>query len=116
MDRHSFFSVTAAAVLLCFLLLASFPLPLTGISDASAAEPYSYGGSKSGKYGEKRQIATREDAEALLSEQYKKQDVLIGTITEKERYFEAEILDAKKGSVIDTVIIDKRTGRIRSIY
>jgi len=120
MDRHSFYFVIAAAALLCYLLLPALPLPLPGLrfSDvpkASAAEPYSYGGSKEGRYGEKREINTKEEAESLLKEYYAKKDVRIGVIREKERYFEAEILDAK-GTVTDTVIIDKRTGRIRSIY
>ncbi|GAB4482336.1 MAG: hypothetical protein OHK006_00470 [Thermodesulfovibrionales bacterium] len=121
MDRHSLFAATAAAAFFCFLLLPVLPLPLPSLqvpetAGASAAEPYSYGGSKGGKYGERREITTRDEAEALLRDQYSKQDVRIGAITEKERYFEAEILDARKGAVIDTVIIDKRTGRIRSIY
>ncbi len=38
-----------------------------------------------------------------------------GRIEEKDLYFEADMLNSD-GSVIDKVIIDKRTGRIRSIY
>jgi hypothetical protein len=39
----------------------------------------------------------------------------IGELRERENYFQAEIRDGR-GNVIDRVIIDKRTGRIRSIY
>ncbi len=38
-----------------------------------------------------------------------------GRIDERGSYFVAEILE-RDGNVIDTAIIDKRTGRIRSIY
>jgi hypothetical protein len=41
--------------------------------------------------------------------------VIIGEVVEKELYFEADIMD-KKQAVIDKVIVDKRTGRVRSIY
>ena len=42
-------------------------------------------------------------------------DLIIGEVVEKELYFEADIMDRNK-TVIDKVIVDKRTGRIRSIY
>jgi hypothetical protein len=44
-----------------------------------------------------------------------KKNAKIGKISEKALYFEAEILD-DRDKVIDVVIVDKRTGRIRSIY
>ena len=46
---------------------------------------------------------------------FSKDDVKIGRITERRWFFRAEILD-KKDALVDVVIIDKRTGRIRSIY
>ncbi len=45
--------------------------------------------------------------------QYK--DINITNITERRFFFEAEIRD-KDQNLIDIVIVDKRTGRIRSIY
>ncbi|MCL4491529.1 MAG: PepSY domain-containing protein [Nitrospirae bacterium] len=74
-----------------------------------------YGGSKSGAYGEKKAVATAEDARKILKEYFSKKDVEIGEIKEKELYFEAEIRD-KNNRPVDKVIVDKRTGRIRSIY
>jgi hypothetical protein len=38
-----------------------------------------------------------------------------GSIEEKDSYFEADIV-SPDGPVVDRVIVDKRTGRIRSIY
>ena len=66
-------------------------------------------------YGEKKPVTTEKEARAALEEYYKGKEVEVGEITEKELYFEAEVLD-KKGKVTDKVIIDKRTGRVRSIY
>lgn len=74
-----------------------------------------YGISEEGGYGEQKEVTSRDQAKKILEEYFSKKDVKIGKITEKNLYFEAEIMD-KSGKVIDTVIVDKRTGRIRSIY
>jgi hypothetical protein len=74
-----------------------------------------YGGTKNGGYGEKKAVTTKEEALKSLKEYFGKRDVRIGEIAEKEFYFEAEIRD-RNNALIDKVIVDKRTGRIRSIY
>lgn len=60
-------------------------------------------------------VGTAEDARKAFKRYFEKKNVVIGEITEKELYFEAEIRD-RNNTVIDKVIVDKRTGRIRSIY
>ena len=40
----------------------------------------------------------------------------VGEIHEKDGAFEAEIVTKKEGSLVDKVIIDKRTGRMRFTY
>lgn len=72
-------------------------------------------GESRGGYGAKRKISTKEDAEKLLQEYFAGKKVNTGEIKEKDLYFEAEIRN-QAGELIDTVVIDKRTGRIRSIY
>jgi hypothetical protein len=42
-------------------------------------------------------------------------NIRLGKITEQDKYFEAEII-TKDGSLVDTLIIDKETGGIESIY
>ncbi len=74
-----------------------------------------YGISEGGEYGQKREVASPDQARKILEEYFSKKDVRIGKITEKNLYFEAEIRD-RNGKLVDTVIVDKRTGRIRSIY
>lgn len=79
------------------------------------AEEYPYGGLPGGTYGEKQQVNTKAEAKKLLEEYFSKRNVTVGKIREKRYYFEADILDSR-GKVVDKVIVDKRTGRIRSIY
>jgi hypothetical protein len=86
---------------------------------ARAEDASPYGGYKKGPeetgYGEKRPVTTVEEARKALTEYFKKKDVKIGEIREQELFFEAEIRD-KGNNLVDKVIVDKRTGRIRSTY
>ena len=91
--------------------LAAFP----GVYGEEKSEGYPYGGSKEGGYGEKKEVLTAADAERVLRQYFAKRNVTIGEIREKDLYFEAEVKD-KGNKVIDKVIVDKRTGRIRSTY
>jgi len=71
-------------------------------------------GSRWGWYGAKRMVRTSEEAGLILRE-YFPADIKIGLIRERKWFFEAEILD-KNNRLIDIVIVNKRTGRIRSIF
>jgi hypothetical protein len=95
--------------------MAGILFPSVAIRNALAADSSSYGGPRSGSYGEKKEVTTAEEAEKAFREYFSKKDVKIGEIKERELYFEAEIKD-KNDNRIDKVIVDKRTGRIRSIY
>lgn len=90
--------------------------PYAVSSPAFAADERSpYGSSKEGEYGEKHAVSTKDEARKILKDYFSKKNARIGKISEKDLYFEAEIRD-DKDKVIDIVIVDKRTGRIRSIY
>ena len=67
-----------------------------------------------GSYGARTSVQTGKDAKAILQQYYAKDRVKIGRIMERKGYFEAEI-KAENGRVVDVVIIDKGSGRIRSI-
>jgi hypothetical protein len=96
---------------------------LTGLLGAAivfAFSPPGYGQGKrygvtEGSYGERRPVKTAKEAEKILKGIFKGRDVRIGEIKERELFFEAEIRDGN-GRLIDRVIIDKRTGRARSIF
>lgn len=68
-----------------------------------------------GWYGARKPVKVAGEARKLLERYFKGEDVVIGKITEHEWYFESDIMD-KKDRLLDRVIIDKRTGRVRSIY
>jgi hypothetical protein len=72
-------------------------------------------GGRWGRYGARDPVKTAEEARKRLEAYYADEDVEIGRITERELHFEAEVKD-KGGDVVDRVIVDKRSGRIRSIY
>jgi len=92
---------------------------MVSLSFAGSADVYPYGdykkGARDSSYGEKRPVTTVEEAKRVLTEYFVNKDVRIGEIKEKGLFFEAEIRD-KSNNLVDKVIVDKRTGRIRSTY
>ena len=108
-------SMRKAILLSLFMTMLYFcSLTFAGAEDASPYGGYKKGTAETG-YGEKRPVATIEEARKALTEYFAKKDVKIGEIREQELFFEAEIRD-KSNNLVDKVIIDKRTGRIRSTY
>jgi hypothetical protein len=97
-------------IILCALILISAAPLLNAETNSSP-----YGDSKGKGYGEMKTVNTIDEAKKILSGFFSGREVKIGIIVEKELFFESEILD-KHNNIIDKVIIDKRTGRIRSIY
>lgn len=74
-----------------------------------------YGSTNEGLYGQRRVVLSKEDARRILKRYFFRRNVKVGEIWERKFYFEAEIKD-RNGDLLDIVLIDKRTGRIRSIY
>lgn len=74
-------------------------------------------GRRWGPYGIRQPVRTVDEAREMLNLYLSghNQGLHAGRIDERGSYFVAEILE-RDGNVIDTAIIDKRTGRIRSIY
>jgi hypothetical protein len=66
-------------------------------------------------YGARQPVNTLHDAQGLLQSYFAGQEYSVSGVTENRWGFKAEIVD-KNGNVIDKVMIDKRSGRIRSIY
>jgi hypothetical protein len=99
------------------LLAVSSVLAVFFLVSAQADDkPSAYGeGADRSVYGEKHPVRTVEDARENLNEFYSGLGYTVFSIKELELYFEAEVRD-KSGKVVDRVVIDKRTGRIRSIF
>ena len=71
---------------------------------------------KWGWYGAKRLVRTPVEAHEILKQFYvTHKGMKIHRIIEGPTFYRADIMD-KNGALIDMVIIDKNTGRIRSIY
>lgn len=71
---------------------------------------------KGGWYGAKRVVKSTTEANEIVIQFYVPQKgIRVHRIIESPNFFQAEIIN-QKGRVVDTVIIDKRTGRIRSIF
>jgi len=97
----------------CVMISGLLSLPSLAIP-APAADSQPQTGAQ-GDYGQKQKIRSSSEARNVLKKYFAGKDLIIGEVVEKERYFEADIVD-RKGAVIDKVIVDKRTGRMRSIY
>jgi len=66
-------------------------------------------------YGARRPVTSIDDAREQLAKYFSGQRVVVAEVTEKPWRFEADVLDSC-GKVVDRVMIDKRSGRVRSIY
>lgn len=67
------------------------------------------------RYGNPFAVKTKEDAIEIVKSYYGNSSIIIGNIFERRRFFLIEILDDSK-KVIDIIAVDKRSGRIRSIF
>ena len=71
---------------------------------------------KWGWYGARREVRTPVEAKEII-EQFLAQDrgIRIVRMREKAHFYIAEVMN-NKGVLIDLILIDKRTGRIRSMF
>ena len=65
-------------------------------------------------YGARQPVATAAEAQKLLSDYYNGHGNTVSEMSEQKWGFRAVIVD-KDGKTIDLVMIDKRSGRIRSL-
>jgi len=66
------------------------------------------------KYGTCNKMLTDYDAENTLKEYYNKKGLKVEVEKKKGRFIKAKIYD--KSDIVDVIIFDRQTGRIRSIY
>src|SRR5512143_2272825 len=107
------------AALILWTGVCSAPLEAFAQPDGCWREQRPYGGygrgPRWGWYGARIQVKTADDARTLLKRYFEGQDVAVGKITERRWHFVSDIKDSKD-NLVDRVLLDKRTGRIRSIY
>jgi hypothetical protein len=109
---------------LCIALLIIIMAPLPAAAQHGSRGMYKgapYGhfcpGMGMGPYGVRRAIKTAAEAKKVIETYFSSlgQSVRIEKVEERQWYFEADVLD-QDGATMDRVIVDRRTGRIRSIY
>lgn len=66
-------------------------------------------------YGARRPVTGAPEARKLLLHYFAGQEYAVSEVTERRWGFKADLID-KDGTVVDRVMIDKRSGRIRSLY
>ncbi|OGT99091.1 MAG: hypothetical protein A2079_07955 [Geobacteraceae bacterium GWC2_48_7] len=67
------------------------------------------------RYGARRPVETVQEAQRLLVSFFSDTDLTVTDLIEKKWCYHANMVD-KNGATVDRVIIDKRSGRIRSIF
>jgi len=70
-----------------------------------------------GPYGARTPVRTADEAKQVIETFFsgRGQKITVGKMEERRRFFLAEVLDPE-GKQIDLVVVDKRNGRLRSIY
>jgi hypothetical protein len=72
--------------------------------------------SKWGWYGARKQVKTPVEARQIIEQVFtQNSNIKVIRITERPHYFIAEMIN-RKGVVVDLILIDRRTGRIRSMF
>lgn len=77
-----------------------------------------YGPPAGPQYQQESKPLTEKDVKAILEnyvQSTRNPNLKLGKITEKDHYFEAEIL-TKNDSLVDKILVDKQTGWMRSVY
>ena len=96
-----------------FILFVSFTAALAS-PEGKPVTPYGDFCPSCGKYGTCKSRMSSKAAEKAMVEYYHKKDLKVNIEKEKGRFIKARIMD--NGKVVDVIIFDRRTGRIRSIY
>ncbi len=111
------------ALLVTFVVAGLIASSLTPVSaaehcgpDKCCCSPFgSYcRGSQWGWYGARKIVRTAVEAEKIIINYFSPEKVSVANLREKSTFFEAEVI-GKNNAVIDVVIVDKNSGRLRSI-
>jgi hypothetical protein len=100
-------------IALCAFLLAS-GTTVSAWQKRKPVTPYGDFCPRCGKYGTCKKTMSTKDAEKAMKDYYHKKRYNVEIENNRGRFIRAKIKD--KGKVIDVIIFDRKTGRIRSIY
>jgi len=97
-----------------FILLASLLSGAYSKSSGNEITPYGAYCPLCGDYGYCKKQPTKKEIINALNLYYSKKGLRAVLIKQDGRFAEAEVY--KKGSLVDRILIDSKTGRMRSIY
>lgn len=100
-------------LIMSVILIVSFTVVYAS-SDGTPVTPYGDFCPKCGKYGTCKSQMSLKNAEEAIAEYYHEKGLKIDIEKAKGRFIKASVKD--NGKVVDVIIFDRRTGRIRSIY
>jgi hypothetical protein len=112
-------SLLISSIIFSFALLSFVDFSIAQEKNQDECKP-TYGhywrSYKWGWYGARRVVKTPVEAREIIQQVYiMNRRIKIGMIRESPHFYVAEITN-RRGVVIDLILIDKRTGRIRSMY
>ena len=100
------------SALLAFSL--SLPAALTVLADDRPVTPYGGYCKDCAVYGACKEPIKPGEAVRSLRKYYEERGCRLGIVSHKGRFIEAEIF--RDGKMVDKVVFDRKTGRLRSIY
>lgn len=109
------------ALITMFLALMSLSVPgdVLAMMHGQGRHMKLYGGyckgPRWGWYGAGHKVTTVKEVRELVTDFLGDADLTTGEIRDRQTYYEVEVKD-ESGEVIDLLIVDKRTCRIRSAY
>ncbi|UCH82311.1 MAG: hypothetical protein JSW20_06665 [Nitrospiraceae bacterium] len=92
-------------------------MPLVSVQAFRGGKPITpYGDSctRCSTYGTCKYTLSHEDARRAIMDYYDKKGYIVELIHKRGRFIKAKVKD--KNKVVDIIIFDRRTGRLRSIY
>ncbi len=96
-------------------VLILIPLTETAVrSQVKPVTPYGDFCPSCSKYGNCKETMSHEDAKKALIEYYHKKGLGVQLEKKRGRFIRAKVTDSKK--IVDIIIFDRSSGRIRSIY
>ena len=101
------------------LMIVSFLLLLPAaiaqaVHEGKPITPYGDSCMRCSDYGTCKYTLSHEDAKKAMMDYYHKKGFIVEMILKKGRFIKAKVKD--KNKVVDIIIFDRRTGRLRSIY
>ncbi len=104
--------------MLTFMIISTLLLLSTATVQAihrgKPITPYGDSCTQCSKYGTCKYTLSHEDAKKAMMDYYHKKGYVVELIHKRGRFIKAKVKD--KNKVVDIIIFDRRTGRLRSIY